>query len=81
MEAPTCKGWAALKRDDRLVVVGTVLENKVGRPEKSKLAECLWGIYDQIADHTTELCAQGGSEYDQALGAALKSAIGFCKAP
>jgi hypothetical protein len=75
---PTSPG-AALKPKDRFVVIGSALEQHVGRPESSKLAACLWSIYEQIADHTTEICRRDGGAYGPAARVALDSAIDFCK--
>lgn len=78
-DEPSCEAWAALKPKDRLVVIGSALEQRVGRPESSKLAACLWSIYEQIADHTTEICVRDGGAYGPAARIALDSAIDFCK--
>ena len=60
-------------------MIGSALEQKVGRPTDSKLAACLWGIVDLIADHTTEICAQRGGSFEDAVGVAFGSAIDFCR--
>jgi hypothetical protein len=78
-QEPSCEAWEALKPNDRLVVIGSALEQQVGRPESSRLAACLWSIYEQIADHTTEICARDGGAFGQAARIALDSAIDFCK--
>lgn len=78
-DGKSCADWETLNQKDRIVVIGSALEQKVGRPTDSKLAACLWGIVDLIADHATEICAQRGGSFDAAVGVAFRSAIDFCQ--
>lgn len=48
-DAPDCVGWAALTLNERFAVIGSALEQKVGRPAESKLAACLWSISDRCS--------------------------------
>lgn len=77
-EGPTCASWSALSANNRFIVIGSVLEERVGRPETSKRAACLWTISEQIVDHTTEICARDGGLLALAARLALDSAINFC---
>ena len=74
----TCTAWHALDPKQRFLVVGSALQNQVGRPETSPLADCLWAISDQIAQHTVDLCTTGRS-YSEAIGLAFSTAIEFCQ--
>lgn len=77
-EEPDCDAWLALSRDNRLEVMGSVIEQNIGPPESSALAACLWSVYDQIADHTTGACMRDGGSYGAAVRAALDTAVEFC---
>jgi hypothetical protein len=76
---PSCSEWAALTSDERFFVIGSALKVKYGHPESSKLASCLWEISAEIAEQALEICASEGGAYEEAVGAALDAAVGYCR--
>jgi len=77
--APTCARWATLSRDQHSVVIGSLLEQTIGMPQQSDVAGCLWTISDSIADHVSDLCAQRGDPYSEAVRVAFESAVAYCR--
>jgi hypothetical protein len=74
----TCDGWRKLDAGQQTVVIGSVLEQEVGRPRASPLADCMWAISDQITLHIGDLCVSGRS-YGDAFKLAFTKAVEFCE--
>jgi len=77
-EGATCDGWRKLDASQQAVVIGSVLEQEVGQPRSSPLADCLWAISDQLTLHVDDLCVSGRS-YGDAFQLAFSKAVEFCQ--
>ena len=75
----SCDYWIQLSNEARFLVIGNALEGAVGAPNSSLEASCLWGISEQIADHSVEICRLDGGRHLPATTRALETAVEYCE--